>query len=851
MKCTSIVWLVVLWCALFLISRTHVATAITKLEGSIIPICPGSSKVELALRLIGFHIDQAILQGSTIQISADISKITVVQPKLSRVQECETFIFGVSDFRWELISRPSGSTSSLTPSGRWSVSLTPDITGVYTVRFIPCPQGCVVGRGRFFFPGHFIDLSLTAQNALAFPPQRDPVLPPQTSTNPDPDLSRLSARKCNFGGGVVDPQWVTVNPWRGPLDYELLEGKVTRSRISRQDNPTNHNSQDMTFHVEPDPPFRRLLQPGQADLEVEWERNHFPEPFWPTAGDRVSVIGYWIHDCGHDFKTEIHPPVMLAVQRPRPILIPENRLFRFRAPVNPRPGEPGGPAASNFGSNVYVPGIVTDIWINQNSGAITSCNGTALHQPSSVGPFSCIPKPGGAGPSPLNRRFEFNIFVPPDPEILLAENNLETHPIPFLDETLPHPFGAAGGPEPTIEFKKEGNVVFLKVTIDLSSFTGAQYARRIVTGWLYPSPDNWGLRRWKLRLNSLDVHNDGDGRRKGDGDWRFWVNTNNTTQEWTKLFDCGGCVHGTETFAGRPWQTGTSGEVLPDRSLGPDLLLFPGQRMWVHTSGFEGDWVVSDDTGAVNDLFPLPDQPSLRSTRSVCGQSGASGCAEYTLNYEVLPGEPVQASLSPIPKFRIYDRVVIRSPSSALVASRSSAISCEHCGIQLQSWYPFDTPLEADPLLLTDTILFEPGSPEQHALTGISTEALGDLILQERQTRPQDVNRFLRDLRATIDAWMNEHGIEDIALELALLKAALPADLVDEHLSDLPLPVGDPDGDGDIDNDDLTILLADRNKSVGASACGTPCDLDHDGVITALDARLLVTLCTRPRCATQ
>jgi probable HAF family extracellular repeat protein len=61
---------------------------------------------------------------------------------------------------------------------------------------------------------------------------------------------------------------------------------------------------------------------------------------------------------------------------------------------------------------------------------------------------------------------------------------------------------------------------------------------------------------------------------------------------------------------------------------------------------------------------------------------------------------------------------------------------------------------------------------------------------------------------------------------------------------------GDLDHDGDVDQEDLTLLLRDLNTPVTASACGAPYDLDGDGPITALDARKLQLLCTRPRCAT-
>jgi Dockerin type I domain len=60
---------------------------------------------------------------------------------------------------------------------------------------------------------------------------------------------------------------------------------------------------------------------------------------------------------------------------------------------------------------------------------------------------------------------------------------------------------------------------------------------------------------------------------------------------------------------------------------------------------------------------------------------------------------------------------------------------------------------------------------------------------------------------------------------------------------------GDLDGNGAVDTDDLHILQEWLNS--GANGTNDARDLNKDGKIDALDLRVLTTLCTRLRCATQ
>jgi hypothetical protein len=717
------------------------------------PVCDLDVHIEAALKTDGVPI-----RWSRVRLDASNAKILVTEPDPERVMVCRTTGYSLwpNNFRWELLSRPAGSTVSLSGTSTLYASLTPDRIGEYKVRFTGCPDGCEVtllNGAPFHVSSDTRELTITALDAIILPPETEPEVPLEVTT---PRTESDGSEKCGFAiePGVTDPQWVTVNEWNGPGDYELLEGRVLDSHISRIDSPLNHDSNDHLLFVKPDPKYNRLRprEPYQDDIEVEWERYYYPPSFRATRGDRVSVWGYWIHDCGHDAKTEIHPPVLVAVHRPRAIQIP---------------------ASLGYGSGIYVPGIVTDLWINRDAGEMTrTCGTTGLHQPYSGG---CLPQSEGFVRNPINRVFEFSIYLPRDPQDLMEEIGRTAPPVPLYRGVFdPH---ASGGPDPEITVQEKDGITYLRVRLDLETppFTQRTYSRKIVAGWIYPAPNNWNLQRWKLTIHSMDVHDDSDSWGKGDGDWRFWANTNNGAKEWTKLFDCNDCVHGTEDWGGRPWTTGASDS---ERDLGPDLLLFPNQWIWVHTSGYEDDWTSSDSTGHVGWLGPQKAaEYSVR--RGPCSSSSMSGCADYTLNFQIQEGLPVGNAVLSAAGQAIYDDYVITAtPTHVTVLSRPLRRDWNH---------PVDFILSPNdpPVSIRDGGFFKSQGPEPRVITGMSVEEFKKGVLFARQTQPDRLDRMLKELREEADLAKDSMSTGDLVAQLSLLREAMPEDVWTEYFGDL------------------------------------------------------------------
>ena len=581
---------------------------------------PDRGLCEQTIELVtGLKTTGAYLPGATIGIRADPLLIRVQTPSSSNPHVCGvgTRPVPTGNWSWQIVGRPLFSTSQLSGNGT-SVTLLLDRAGVYRIQFTACASGC--------------QITLPDQTTTTVDPERREVevrvvsiLPPEKSPVLGPTALSATNRTavdnhCGFWSDKLDPAWYTVLPWSGFNDYKLLEGQVVKSSVAHADNGLNHASQDWGIGVIPDPRHRDRLNVGQDDIEVEWERAQLPERYRPTENDRISAIGYWIYDCGHGAKTEIHPPALLAVHRPRAIKLPDS---------------------AGFGSNAYVPGIITDIFVSREAGDTTNgCHATGLHQQihptkpvvdAQGRPISrCLPDSEGLSTNPIQGIFEFNIYLPRSPQAVMAAIGRTAPPVPLYREV-------SGGEafRPLVQEMTDGNVTYLKVTIDLRGYTGQTYARRIMAGWAHVAPDNWGARRWNVRVNSLDISDDADSALRGDGDWRFWVNTNSAANvevvaEWTKIFDCDGCAHGHETLN------------LPPRP----VVLFPNQRIWLATSGFEDDWTLEDSIAPLHlSLFQAP----IENGKAVA----SDGDGKYTMNYQVLPGAEIgTAVLTPAAQAR-------------------------------------------------------------------------------------------------------------------------------------------------------------------------------------------------------
>ena len=107
-------------------------------------------------------------------------------------------------------------------------------------------------------------------------------------------------------------KWAQVDP-----NYPLVQatGILSETGISNADAPWIHTSHDLLFEVMADQSSAWLVVGGGSAgrlLSAEAESGNFPTAYRPVPGDRVTIAGRWIFDCGHNPRTEIHPAAIVA-----------------------------------------------------------------------------------------------------------------------------------------------------------------------------------------------------------------------------------------------------------------------------------------------------------------------------------------------------------------------------------------------------------------------------------------------------------------------------------------------------------------------------------------------------------
>lgn len=736
------------------------------------------------------YLNGVAIAGRTVEIVGDRAKVY-----LQTRPHCEIVTPPGLRYEWRLIG-PTGAELPL-PTGTLRPSFTPSAIGTYEAQLTFCPRRCPrvqVGNGVIDIEPQTVSLRFDVFDHFALQLSSQPVLTRSALTPSTRTLVNRSWRERRCGApGVFYSQLVPVVDWVDAGSYEALEGTVRWSRIAGHDYEFNHDSHDVGMLVVPDPKDERLLVQGAEDMEIEWESNTMPPGMRPLAHDRISAFGFLTLDCHHSGEfgilSEIHPPVLTAVHRARPIEVPDGWAF---------------PGVGSLGSDIFVPGIVTDIWANRLAGEMTRCPATGLHQarnPSSgqaQGP--CI-----RAPHPIRRRYEFNIYLPENPQKVMAAAGITAPPVPlYVEVEPPDPYMSVtptfdDGHDPHTP-QTDDDVWFLHVTFDLPAYVEVygQYARRIKAAWVLPSADNWGLERWQLGLTALDVLNDHEAVGNPSdipGDWVFWVGLNNRDREWVQLFDKDDVGLGCHQFD-PPWQT-EPGDSHGPRSLGPHLLAFaPGRlsglpagdqtrSMQLSSSGYEDEYMLSDDPISAIELL-LHLDPAALPIGATVERTTTSQDGDYRLRWFVRRVGPVQpARLDPAGQ-ALVDAYDVRGDVPRCTPIRPG-VCVVMPSAEVTAWHPI---LEPSPSEGQGTAswqvhrIFERQQPEVVDVTRVPRDELEREIPTTGTKEPERLEGFVRRLRAEVDAARGTPREAELAHVLPTLQALVPAQLWNARFSD-------------------------------------------------------------------
>ena len=773
------------------------------------PVCERAFGFEFGLRIASTEfLGSGGVVGVPVQIRASQPTlvITVLKPKGRDCVPVGQLREPQKNFVWRMIV-PAGSHSQLdNTTGTLLVSFTPDKTGLYTLSLDACGNGCTIGGVPVGIDDPGKEQSIVINVVAQAQARPDLVPPPHPSPQGEPPTApQAYTEAVNFcdphlliGLGLT-PEWFTTDiNETAARRLELAEGRVYESGVSRIDTPRGHLDNDVDVVFDVDPWKHKLIirniehtsQPidigksvggfrlDEGALKAEWEWPEWDEGFRPLIGDRISVLGYHVIDCGHEINTEIHPPVAVAVHRPLPVRLPEVGQL-----------EQGKPPAP-IGTNVVVPGIVTDIWVHLRGGDALECLGDSLRQSRvvkvTVGGqtferVECVPQPNLPD---LPGQFTFHVYLPVNPLIRIRKVMKGDPPVPALFTlTVNHPETPAGARtdlalqiDPSHATGIEDQP-YLTVTIDISKMRGGEsFAKRLISAWVYPdlSGTNFGLQASRVRLTELRVIDDGDELPGNSGDWRLWVGYPNAQRPWTRLI-----INSVDEKTYSPTDSVFVPGALDFRgALKGDFLRFTdfGSETTgrLRLTGYEQDTFGSDDVGEVTDDLPAPGQtlPPFKSfcvpeNETITDKIVNSGCAAYTARFAVEPSQaPTQARLSREAE-AFLNKLLIGEPSLNLIPPITD--SGLFAGPVTAAILPFTSHREVEPERWQET--FKPGK------------------LVDGLARSKSPDAFMKDIRRHVENVLGTNPTPQlrakVAADLRKLKPSIPAALYQRYWCEL------------------------------------------------------------------
>ena len=323
----------------------------------------------------------------------------------------------------------------------------------------------------------------------------------------------------SIGFGTT-PEWVYIH--KDPT-IRMAAGVVRFSHNSLDDAIMQHGWYDFNANLVPGKAYRYLIAgssssktnnfaPGGGEefgrLHFEWEQGSLPFFAWPTDGDRATIWGSWIWDCGHWSSTENNQPGS-TITGEHSELHPLNAIVVNRA----------SPFATRSKRNESQ----TDVYISNDGSKAHAVEQCALsHKPApdntkyDDGFLPCTQKAANKT-QPLAKHYSFFVPAPPKPK---GANKLTFRVVNEIH-------GGSGSQKVKVE--KGG----LEVTVT----TKKKYGKRFFVSW---NKDKSKPTPLVVTLKTLTIKQADPNPAQPDPTpptWNLYLNVNgvwNMLNDWTK-----------------------------------------------------------------------------------------------------------------------------------------------------------------------------------------------------------------------------------------------------------------------------------------------------------------------------